>query len=681
MKQKILVTSALPYANGPLHFGHIAGAYLPADCYVRFERLKGKEVLYICGSDEYGVAILLSAELAGRTPREHVDYFHAINKSFFDQLNIQFDHYSRTTCKEHIPLVQKFFLDLLKNGYIEERETEQLYSPEDNRFLADRYVMGICPRCTFEEARGDECPKCGASYEATDLKHPRSKMTGAALTLKKTRHWFLLFDRFKDKLEKMLSSRPWKANVLHFAKSYVDEIHPRAITRDLEWGVPVPLKEAEGKAFYVWFDAPIGYISATCEWAKEIKDLTRWEQYWLDPKTKYVQFMGKDNIPFHAVFFPAMLMGQDQPYKCVDDLVANEFYNLEGRKFSKSEGWIIDLDDFFRHFHADQIRYTIAANAPETGDSEFTWKDFQTRCNGELLGKLGNLVNRVLVFTQNHCQGRVPKQCPLEEIDHRFVNEMTRLISEIEENYASYRIRRVSQLIMELAQIGNVYFDAKAPWKDAKQEATRSSMETTITCCLECVKALALVSFPIIPTTAEKIWSMLGFTTPLAQANWDQVLASPLQKNLELPKPFILFQKIEDSLIAEEMDKLQKLHAKAMEKKEPPFAPLKETISIDDFAKIDLRVGLILKAEKLPKSKKLLKLEVDIGLEKRTILSGISQHYAPEALVGKKVIIVANLKPATIMGIESNGMVLAGSIDDHLELLSVQDLPAGASIS
>lgn len=681
MKQKILVTSALPYANGPLHFGHIAGAYLPADCYVRFERLKGKEVLYICGSDEYGVAILLSAELAGRTPREHVDYFHAINKSFFDQLNIQFDHYSRTTCKEHIPLVQKFFLDLLKNGYIEERETEQLYSPEDNRFLADRYVMGICPRCTFEEARGDECPKCGASYEATDLKHPRSKMTGAALALKKTRHWFLLFDRFKDKLEKMLSSRPWKANVLHFAKSYVDEIHPRAITRDLEWGVPVPLKEAEGKAFYVWFDAPIGYISATCEWAKEIKDPTRWEQYWLDPKTKYVQFMGKDNIPFHAVFFPAMLMGQDQPYKCVDDLVANEFYNLEGRKFNKSEGWIIDLDDFFRHFHADQIRYTIAANAPETGDSEFTWKDFQTRCNGELLGKLGNLVNRVLVFTQNHCQGRVPKQCPLEEIDHRFVNEMTRLISEIEENYASYRIRRVSQLIMELAQIGNVYFDAKAPWKDAKQEATRSSMETTITCCLECVKALALVSFPIIPTTAEKIWSMLGFTTPLAQANWDQVLASPLQENLELPKPFILFQKIEDSLIAEEMDKLQKLHAKAMEKKEPPFAPLKETVSIDDFAKVDLRVGLILKAEKLPKSKKLLKLEVDIGLEKRTILSGISQHYAPEALVGKKVIIVANLKPATIMGVESNGMVLAGSIDDHLELLSVQDLPAGASVS
>lgn len=681
MKQKVLITSALPYANGPLHFGHIAGAYLPADCYARFERLKGKDVLYICGSDEYGVAITLSAELAGSTPKERVDHFHAVNKAFFDKLAISFDHFSRTTCEEHAPIVHQFFLDLLKNDYIEERETEQLYSEIDNRFLADRYVVGICPRCSFEEARGDECPKCGASYEATDLKQPRSKLTGSSLTLKTTRHWFLRFDKFKDRLEAMINARTWNANVLHFAKSYVDEVRSRAITRDLEWGVPVPLEKAAGKVFYVWFDAPIGYISATCEWAKKIGNPDLWESYWLDPKTKYVQFMGKDNIPFHAVFFPAMIMGQDRPYKCVDDLVANEFYNLEGRKFSKSEGWVIDLDDFFKNFHTDQIRYAIAANAPETGDSEFIWKDFQGRCNSELLGKLGNLINRTLVFAQNHCQAQVPKKHSLDEVDQRFLNTISRLASEIEESYASYKIRKASQLVMELAQAGNVYFDSKAPWKEAKQEASHPSMETTIACCLECIKVLALISFPIIPSTAEKIWSMLGFSESLAEQKWDEVLATPLQEGLSLPKPFILFQRIEDDLIAQEVDKLKTLSSKAMEKKEPPYPPLKEPISIDDFVRTDLRVGLILKAEKVAKSKKLLKLEVDIGLEVRTVLSGISLHYPPEELVGKKVIVVANLRPATIMGIESNGMILAGTIDSHLELVAVQDLPAGAIVS
>jgi len=679
--KKILITSALPYANGPLHFGHIAGAYLPADVYARFERLKGNHVLYICGSDEYGVAISLTAELAKRTPKEHVDHNHALLKKFFETLHIQFDHYSRTTNSEHALLVQQFFLELFENGYIEEKETEQLYSETDQRFLADRYVMGTCPRCSFEEARGDECQKCGASYEATDLIKPRSKLTGSILSLKRTRHWFLLFDKFKERLETFLASRPWKPNVTHFARSYIEEIHPRAITRDLDWGVPVPLKEAHGKVFYVWFDACIGYISATKEWAKLAGKPESWKEFWCDPQTKYVQFMGKDNIPFHAMFFPAMIMGQNQPYKIVDDLVANEFYNLEGKKFSKSEGWTIDLDDFFKHFHADQIRYAIAANAPETGDSEFTWKDFQIRCNNELLGKFGNLANRVLVFAQNQCQGKIPKQHALEEADLRFLNEMSRLSSEIEEAYAFYRVRRASQLIMELAQAGNVYFDAKTPWRDAKEEKTRPTMETTIALCLECLKRLAFISAPIIPTTAQSLWEYLGFNTKIGQASWKDALETPLVPGQVLPKPSLLFLKIEDDLIEKEIAKLQEMHVQAQQKKEPPYEPIKDVISIDDFAKIDLRVGLIVRAEKLEKSKKLLKLEVDIGLEKRTVLSGISQHYTPEQLVGKKIALVANLKPAVIMGVESRGMVLAGSLDAALELVTVQDLPAGAVIT
>jgi methionyl-tRNA synthetase len=678
---KILITAALPYANGQLHFGHMAGAYLPADAYARFEKLRGNEVLFISGSDEYGVSITLSAELAKRTPQEHVDYYHQLNKQLFDNLAIQFDHFSRTTCSPHAPLVQQFFNDLLQNGYIEAQDTLQLFSEADGRFLADRYVVGTCPRCHFEEARGDECPKCGASYEATDLKKPRSKITGAPLVLKQTRHWFILFDKLKTQLEKFLQSRLWKPNVLHFARSYIEDIKPRAITRDLEWGVPVPLSEAQGKVFYVWFDAPIGYISATQEWATLRGKPEQWKEYWLDPKTRYVQFMGKDNIPFHSLFFPAMIMGQNQPYKIVDDLVANEFYNFEGKKFSKSEGWTIDLEDFFKRFHADQIRYTIAANAPESGDSEFTWKDFQMRCNGELLGKYGNLANRVLTFVQNHCGGRIPSKNALEEADLRFLNEMTRICGEVEEAYATYRLRRASQLIMELAQAGNTYFDFKAPWKDAKEAKRRSTMETTLVLCLECLKALSCISWPIIPDAAQKLWSLLGFEKAVSEHLWKEILQHELPVGTLLPKPFILFQKIEESVIELEIAKLQSMHTAAQAKLNPPFEPLKEEIAIEDFSKLDLRVGVILKAEKLAKSKKLLKLEIDIGLETRTILSGISQHYTPELLVGKKVIVVANLKPATLMGTESRGMILAGSLDHALELVTLQDLPAGATIS
>src|SRR5581483_8897740 len=482
-RRKVLITSALPYANGPLHFGHIAGAYLPGDCFARFERLKGNDVLYICGSDEYGIAITLSAELAGRTPQEHVDIFHAVNKKLFEDLNFSFDHFSRTTWPGHVKITQQFFKDLLANGYIEEKITDQLFSEKDQKFLADRYVIGTCPKCGFADARGDECQKCGASYEAVDLLHPRSKLTGAALIRKPTKHWFLRFDLLKDKLGTWISQKSWKPNVVNFAKSYIDDLKPRAITRDMQWGVPLPLPDTEGKVLYVWFDAPIGYISATQEWAQLHEHPEAWKNYWLDPDTYHVQFIGKDNIPFHAVFFPAMIMGQNTPYKTVDDLPANEFYNLEGRQFSKSDGWYIDLDSFFKQFTADQIRYAIASNAPENQDSEFTWKDFQARCNSELLGKYGNLVNRTLVFARNNCERMVPELKHLDEQDQKFLDKVKQLAKDAEEAYSSFRLRRASAVIMELAQLGNVYFDAKKPWIANRSALTHQDMFNTIGCC------------------------------------------------------------------------------------------------------------------------------------------------------------------------------------------------------
>lgn len=688
MTQKILVTSALPYANGPLHFGHIAGAYLPADCYVRFQRLMKQDVLYICGSDEYGIAITLSADLAKRTPKEHVNIFHQVNRDFFEKLQISFDHYSRTTWEGHIEPTHQFFLDLLANGYIEARVTDQLYSEADQKFLADRYVVGTCPRCGFENARGDECPRCGASYDATELKNPRSKLSNAPLVLRPTKHWFLRLDLFKDQLRSWLETKNWKPNVINFIKDYIDHLHPRAITRDMTWGIPVPLPDAEGKVLYVWFDAPIGYISATKEWALKIQQPDRWKDYWFDSNTKLVQFIGKDNIPFHASIFPAMEMGQNQPYKLVDELPANEFYNLEGRQFSKSDGWYIDLEDFFKRYTTDQIRYTIASNAPETSDSEFTWKDFQQRCNGELLGKYGNLVNRVLVFIQNQCQGMTPAIQSLEPIDLEFLQNIQNIAQQAAESYEQFKLRRASQLVMELAQIGNVYFDSKRPWQDAKQEETRERMKNTLACCLECLKTLALISFPIIPATAERVWQMLGYQNSIQKMGWAQILSEKVPANQLLSAPTILFQRIEDSQIEEEIHKLQQLSSSQMKKEQKstaaisaPLVPLKPLVNIEDVRKLDLRIGVIRQAEPIPKSKKLLKLRVDIGLEERTIVAGIGENYQPENLIGRSVVVVANLQPATLMGVQSEGMLLAAKQSGKPELLQVEECSPGGEVS
>ncbi len=677
-KRKILITSALPYANGPLHFGHIAGAYLPGDCYARFARLRGHEVLYICGSDEHGVAITLSAEQAGRTPKQQVDHFHAINEDFFQKLGFSFDHYSRTTWPGHVATTQQFFRDLLANGYIEEKVTEQLYSETDRKFLADRYVTGTCPRCGFEEARGDECQKCGASYEATDLKNPRSKLTGSPLVRKPTNHWFLRFDLFKDKLQAWLKTRDWKPNVLNFAKHYVDDLRPRAITRDSDWGIPVPLPEAKGKVFYVWFDAPIGYISATQDWAIKTGQPDAWKNFWLDPATKYVQFIGKDNIPFHAVFFPAMEMGQNIPYKLVDELPANEFLNLEGKQFSKSEGWTIDLERFFKRYTTDQIRYTIAANAPESQDSEFTWKDFQMRCNGELLGKYGNFANRTLVFAQQHCQGEVPHPANLDNVDRAFQARIQELANQAAESYEHFHLRKAAQIVMEIAQAGNVYFDAKKPWISAKTPATHQAMHTAIALCLEAIKTMALVSLPIIPESAAKLWKLLGYTSSLEDQKWDQVLSHPLPIGQKLPIPWLLFQKIEDAWIQEEIDLLQAIKSK----KAASMESTKAEVTIDDVRKLDFRAAKILHAERVPKSNKLLKLRADIGSEERTIVAGIGHCIEdPTSLVGKTVVIVANLKSAKLMGVESQGMLLAVSTAQGLEPLSLPNATPGDVIS
>lgn len=675
-EEKILITSALLYANGPLHFGHLAGAYLPADIYARFKRLSGSNVLYICGSDEYGVAITLSAEKAGRTPQEHIDLYHKVNEGLFQKMNFSFDHYSRTTNKFHKPLTQSVFKDLNKNGFIEKKETEQLYSTEEDRFLADRYVTGECPKCGFDKARGDECPKCGASYDAMDIKNPKSMLTGSPLTKKKTTHWFFRLDLLKDKLASFIKHKDWRDTVHNFILPYIEDLRPRAITRDFDWGVPVPLDDAVGKVFYVWFDAVLGYISITQEWAHEIGSPDKWKDYWLDSKTKHVEFIGKDNIAFHAMFFPAMIMGQDQPIVQVHDLPANEFLNLEGKQFSKSSGWYIDLAEFLENYPVDTIRYALAANAPETSDAEFTWADFQMRVNTELVGKFGNYIYRTLAFLTTKMDGKIPECHDFSTEDSDFLAKIDDVVNEIQQCYEQYKVRKAVTLIMELASHANTYFDHKKPWALIKDKDTKEDLETTMYCCLTAAKALAVVTFPIMPESSEKIWKMLGNRTSLDNENWQKILEDELVPGTDIENPTILFSKIEDEQIEKERAKLESTEAPLKE------SNLKDQIKYDDFAKLDLRVGRIETAEKVEKSKKLLVMRVNLGFEKRQIVSGIAQTFEdPSVLVDRKVIVVANLKPAKLMGIESQGMILAAADDTFLELPGLKDAPEGMSVS
>ncbi|MEN9653895.1 MAG: Methionyl-tRNA synthetase, partial [Chlamydiota bacterium] len=557
----------------------------------------------------------------------------------------------------------------------EAKVENHLYSEQEKRFLADRYVVGTCPKCGYEGARGDECQKCAASYEATDLKSPRSKLTGAPLTLKPSEHLYLRFDRFQSALAEWLKTKDWKENVVRFAMGYVDHLKPRAITRDSDWGIPVP--GYPGKVFYVWFDAPIGYISATQEWAESIGRPEAWKEYWLDPDARLVQFIGKDNIPFHAVFFPAMLMGQTIPYKLPDEIPANEFLLLEGRQFSKSDNWTIDLDPFLTQFSADQARYALAANAPETSDAEFSWRDFQARCNGELLGKLANFVHRTLTFATTHTSAQIPPLHELDAADQAFRRACEETLSTIETSFASFHVRKATQELILLAQHGNVYFDLKKPWLLAKDPAQKIKLETTIHLCIECIQLIALAASPVMPETAEKIWHMLSAD---GKRTWDETREHKLPPGQPIRAPEHLFRKIEDKEMEEQIAKLGDKPA-PVEMSVATHAPLKSQIQFDQFGAVDLRVAQVVHAEKVPKSKKLLKLTLDLGFEKRTVVSGIALRYEPEALLGKKIILVANLAPATIMGIESQGMVLAGHSGALLELPELPNLAPGSVVS
>jgi methionyl-tRNA synthetase len=668
MSQKVLITAALPYANGPLHFGHIAGAYLPSDVYARFKRLKGSDVLFICGSDEYGVAITISAEKAGRTPQEHVDLFHAVNKAFFEKLGISFDHYSRTTNPYHASLTQAFFLDLYKQGYIEAHTTDQLYSEQEKRFLADRYVVGICPKCGYNSARGDECPSCAHAYEAHELKEPRSKLSGDRLSLKPTKHWFLRYDLFKDQLKSWIDKKEWKSNVINFAKNYIDDLKMRAVTRDSDWGVRVPLEEAQGKVMYVWFDAPIGYLSATLEYAHLKNNPELFTSFWCDPQTKLIQFVGKDNIPFHAVFFPAMLMGQNTTYKLVDELPANEFYCLEGRQFSKSEGWTIDLDDFFSKYSVDQIRYMIAASAPESQDSEFTWKEFQIRCNSELLGKLGNFVHRVLTFTCQHMKGCVPSSNHLLEKDEALIAKMHELISVASSSYEEFSLRKAAATLMEMASACNVYFDHQKPWVLKKDPNCAQDLESVMYTCLEAIRLMALVATPMIPDTASKILQFLNL--PVA-VNWELFIQDRLKSGSPLKVPEVLFKKIEDEQIAWELSQLQIMSARASESK----------VSLDEFKKFDIGVAEVVAVEAIAGSDKLYKLQVNDGQGLRQIVAGLKEVITPQDLLHKQVLILKNLEKAVIRGVESEGMILALKEGKHLQALTLEGFKLGAKLS
>ncbi len=546
---RVLITAALPYANGPLHFGHIAGAYLPADVYARFCRLLGKDVLYICGSDEYGIAITLNAERMNMGYQDYVDMYHKMHKETFARLGISFDFFSRTTNPYHKDIVQAFYSQLKANGYIENHISDQLYSEEEDRFLADRYVEGTCPKCGFERARGDECLKCGAEYEATDLLHPKSKISGASLVLKKTEHSYLHLERLIEPLLEFVGVLELRDHMRKFVTDYVKNLRPRAITRDLSWGISVP--DMDKKVFYVWFDAPIGYISATKDWAHSISSPDAWRPYWLQEDTYYVQFVGKDNVPFHAVIFPAMELGQDIAYKKVDSLISSEFYLLEGAQFSKSEGNFIDIEEFLQEHSVDKLRYVLSATSPETSDSEFTLEDFKARCNADLVGKFGNFINRVLAFAEKNGFTTLPFVAErLHESDITFLEGIRRLVAEMQEHYAHFSLRQATSTLMELASLGNAYFNDQAPWKLIKS-GDRDRVATILFCSCYCQKVLALCAYPIMPGTACKIWKMLSPNThgscleDRAQNLWSEEFLNPQNASFSLSSPELLFSIID----------------------------------------------------------------------------------------------------------------------------------------
>ena len=656
MSKRYTITAALPYTNGPIHIGHLAGVYVPADIYARYKRLTGNDVAFICGSDEHGVPITIKAKKEGVTPQQIVDRYHKIIKDSFEEFGITFDNYSRTTAKIHHDTASEFFTTLYdKNEFVEE-VSEQLYDAEANQFLADRFVVGTCPKCGNEESYGDQCENCGTSHNATDLINPKSAITGNVPTLKETKHWFLPLNKHEAFLKEWIlegHKKDWKSNVYGQCKSWIDDgLRPRAVTRDLDWGIPVPVPGGEGKVLYVWFDAPIGYISSTKEWAaREGKD---WEPYWKDKDTKLVHFIGKDNIVFHCIIFPAMLKAEGS-YILPDNVPANEFLNLEGKKLSTSKNWAVWLPDYLQDFpnQQDVLRYALTANAPETKDNDFTWKDFQARNNNELVAIFGNFINRVVVLTNKYYEGVVPTPSAFSTIDQETLATVKAYPAVIESSLERYRFREAGQELMNLARLGNKYLADEEPWKLIKTDEART--QTIMYVALQIASALATLSEPFLPFTSTKLKTILNTT----ENAWSDISTKDvlLPAAHQIEKGELLFSKIEDEQIQVQLDKLE-ASKKANEAANKVVEPQKEEINFDDFTKLDLRVGTILEAEKMPKAKKLLVLKVDTGIDVRTIVSGIAEHFKPEDVIGKKVTVLVNLAPRALRGVESQGMIL-----------------------
>lgn len=651
--KRYLVTSALPYANGPVHIGHLAGVYIPSDIYVRYLRLRGRDVLWVCGSDEHGVPITIKARREGVSPQDVVDKYNKIIKESFAGLGISFDIYSRTTSPVHAETASDFFLDLYNKGEFTEETTLQYYDEEAGAFLADRYITGTCPKCGSEGAYGDQCEKCGSTLNATDLINPRSTISGSQPVLRETKHWYLPLDKHEPFLREWIleEHKEWKTNVYGQCKSWLDGgLQPRAVSRDLNWGIPVPVKGAEGKVLYVWFDAPIGYISAT-------KELTPdWERYWKDEETKLVHFIGKDNIVFHCIVFPAMLKAHGG-YILPENVPANEFLNLEGEKISTSRNWAVWLNEYLVEMPGKQdvLRYALAANAPETKDNDFTWKEFQARNNNELVAVLGNFVNRALVLTEKYFDGKVPAAGELTEYDKETLAELPKIRESLENNIEHYRFREALKDAMNFARLGNKYLADTEPWKVIKSDPKR--VETILNVALQITANTATAIEPFMPFSAEKMWKMLD-SKPLGWEALGSTMMIPAGHTLGTPE--LLFEKIEDDVIEIQLKKLEDSKA-ANAAANATAEPQKETATFEDFQKMDIRVSKIVAAEKIAKTKKLLKLTVDTGVDTREIVSGIAEHYTPEELIGRQVLVLINLAPRELKGILSSGMILMGS--------------------
>lgn len=655
MPKRTLITSALPYANGPIHLGHLAGAYLPADLYTRYLRLKGEDVIHICGSDEHGVPITIAAEKDGITPQQVVDKFHAQIKNSFEQFGIDFTYYGRTSSPTHHETSQEFFKVLHDQGVFNKKTEEQLFDEDANMFLPDRYVKGTCPICSHPEAYGDQCEKCGSSLSPIELIDPVSSITGNTPITKKTEHWYLPLGNFQEWLEEWIDSREnWKANVIGQCKSWLNTgLGDRAVTRDLTWGVPVPLPDADGKVLYVWFDAPIGYISATKEWARQTDDPERWKTYWQDEDTTLIHFIGKDNIVFHCIMFPAMLK-QHGKFVLPTNVPANEFLNLEGKKLSTSKGWAVWLDEYLEDFEPDLLRYVLGTTLPEAKDSDFSWSDFQSRVNSELADILGNFVYRTTSFNQRFFEGQVPQPDNLGEKDIAALTAIGEQKELIQKAYDSFRFREAIAETMNLARVGNRYFTETEPWKTRKDDPQLCA--NTLYVCTQICGALSLLFQPVMPHKMHLLREQLGIPH---QTSWDQITDHLVPVEHLVANQKILFNKIEDEVVELEIQKLKDKSAASAEN-ESSFAPLKKTATFDDFMSLDLRAGKILKAKKVKKSKKLIQITVDLGFEKRIILSGIAEYFDPDEITGKSVCVVANLAPKKMMGIESNGMILMG---------------------